>query len=144
MVAQQANMALMLLGKLPHPETGEIVTDLETAQFFVEQLEMLAVKTKGNLTKPEEDLLKKSLAVLRMAFVEAMQAPADLTSKIMATGDPGARSPITGAPAPGSIETPATHPAPADAPVPPAPASPDAAPKPSDPDEHRKRFSKKY
>lgn len=73
MVIQQTNMALIFLGKVPHPETGERVKDLEAAQMFIDQLEMLEAKTKGNLDKREEGLLKQSLMTLRMAFVEAVE-----------------------------------------------------------------------
>ncbi len=75
MVLQQTNMAMMFLGKVPHPETGEDMEDLETAKMFIDQLEMLAVKTKGNLDKREEGLLKQSLMAVRMAFVEAIDKP---------------------------------------------------------------------
>jgi len=70
MVMQNAQMALMLLGQMPHPETGQAVTDLEGARMFIDQLEMLEVKTKGNLTPDEEQLLQQSLVGTRMAFVE--------------------------------------------------------------------------
>ena len=70
MVLQQTNMALMFLGKVPHPESGERVHDLEMAQMFIDQLEMLEAKTKNNLSKQEEALLKQSLMAVRMAFVE--------------------------------------------------------------------------
>jgi uncharacterized protein DUF1844 len=73
MVLQQTNMALMFLGKVPHPETGETVKDLEAARMFIDQLEMLETKTKGNLTKQEEGLLKESLMTLRLAFVQAVE-----------------------------------------------------------------------
>ena len=53
MVMQQSSMAMMLLGKAAHPETGQIVRDLEAAKLFIDQLEMLEAKTKGNLTAPE-------------------------------------------------------------------------------------------
>jgi Domain of unknown function (DUF1844) len=75
LVIQQANMAMLLLGKVPHPQTGEIVRDIEAARLFIDQLEMLEAKTKGNLSKEEEQLLKQSLMSLRMAFVEAVQSP---------------------------------------------------------------------
>ena len=75
LVMQQANMAFMLLGQTPHPETGKAVRDLEAAQLFISQLEMLETKTKGNLTRNEEQLLKQSLMSLRMAFVEAVNDP---------------------------------------------------------------------
>ena len=77
MIIQQTNMALIFLGKAPHPETGEHVQDIDAAQMFIDQLEMLEAKTKGNLDKREEGLLKQSLMSLRMAFVEVVEhAPA--------------------------------------------------------------------
>ena len=75
MVMQQSSMAMMLLGKTAHPETGQIVRDLEAAKLFIDQLEMLEFKTKGNLTQEEAALLKQSLMSLRMAFVESVDSP---------------------------------------------------------------------
>ena len=75
LVMQQANMAMMLLGKVPHPETGQVVKDIDGARLFIDQLEMLEVKTKGNLTKEESALLKQSLMSLRLGFVEAVESP---------------------------------------------------------------------
>jgi len=75
LVVQQSNMALLLMGKVPHPQTGKTVRDIEAARLFIDQLEMLEAKTKGNLTKEEDQLLKQSLLSLRMAFVEAVEAP---------------------------------------------------------------------
>ena len=75
LVMQQSNMAMLLLGKVPNPETGQTIRDVEAARLFIDQLEMLEVKTKGNLRKEEEQLLKQSLMALRMAFVEAVQSP---------------------------------------------------------------------
>jgi hypothetical protein len=74
LVMQQANMATMFLGKVPHPETGEVIKDLDAARLFIDQLEMLEVKTKGNLDKDEAALLRQSLMSLRLAFVEAADA----------------------------------------------------------------------
>lgn len=75
MVMQQASMAEMLLGKTPHPQTGQTMRDLDGAKLFIDQLEMLEAKTKGNLSRDEENLLKQSLMALRLAFVEAAQSP---------------------------------------------------------------------
>jgi hypothetical protein len=71
LVIQNTNMASIFLGHVPHPETGQVSIDLEHARYFIDQLEMLEAKTKGNLNKQEETLLKQSLTTLRMAFVEA-------------------------------------------------------------------------
>jgi hypothetical protein len=75
MVMQQTNLAMMLLGKILHPETGQTIRDLEGAKLFIDQLEMLEAKTKGNLSKQEEGLLKQNLMNLRLAFVEAVNEP---------------------------------------------------------------------
>ncbi len=78
MVMQQSNIAMMMLGKVAHPETGKTMQDLEGAKLFIDQLEMLQAKTKGNLSKEEEKLLQQSLMGLRLAFVEAVNtAPAE-------------------------------------------------------------------
>lgn len=72
MVVQQTNMAMIFLGKAPHPQTGKTHKNLDTARMFIDQLEMLEIKTKGNLSKDEETLLKQSLSHLRLAYVEAV------------------------------------------------------------------------
>jgi hypothetical protein len=73
MIVQNTNMALIFLGHTPHPQTGKQEIDLDNARYFIDQLEMIEVKTKGNLSKEEEGLLKQSLTSLRMAFVQAVQ-----------------------------------------------------------------------
>lgn len=117
LVMQQANMAMMLLGKTAHPETGQVMKDLEAAKLFIDQLEMLEAKTKGNLNKEESGLLKQSLMSLRLSFVEAVEP----------TGPTPASSP-TATPAPGTEPSKTTP-------------TPEAA---SQEEEHRKKFSKKY
>ena len=74
LVMQQSSMAMMLMGKTAHPETGQVVRDLDAAKLFIDLLEMLEFKTKGNLDPEEAALLKQSLMSLRMAFVEAVDA----------------------------------------------------------------------
>ena len=106
MVGQQANMALMLLGKMANPATGETMYDLESAQYFIEQLDMLEAKTKGNLTKNESALLRQSLMTLRLAFVEATNKPAT---------QPQPSAPPAAAPSPTAPENKTAAPGEADA-----------------------------
>lgn len=115
LVLQQTNMAMMLLGKIAHPESGQVYKDIEAARLFIDQLEMLEGKTQGNLTKDESGLLKQSLMNLRLAFVEAVES---------------------GEPAP-SATKPAQHAAESEPPA----GTPGAD---SASEEHRKKFSKKY
>lgn len=115
MVIQQANMAMMLMGQAPHPETGQVVKDMEAARFFIDQLEMLEAKTKGNLSKEEEDLLKQSLMSLRLNFVQAVEAESPRSE-----AKPEASKPANAGGTPVTGEGAATE------------------------EEHRKKFSKKY
>lgn len=122
MVIQQSSMAMMLLGHTPHPETGKLLCDLEAARLFIDQLEMLEFKTRGNLSHEEAALLKQSLMSLRMAFVEAVDSPASQTES-----PPSHDSPPSGA---------------APAPEPTAAKAASAA-APTE-DASRKKFTKKY
>lgn len=71
MVMQLTNMAAMFMGKVPNPENNQMSVDLDAAQIFIDQLEMLEAKTKGNLNAEEQNILKQGLMMVRMAFVEA-------------------------------------------------------------------------
>lgn len=125
LVLQQSNMAMMFLGKTPNPETGQPMLDLESARFFIDQLEILEEKTHGNLTKDEERMLKGTLTGLRMSFVEAVDR-----------GDP---TPASSAPSPAAAPSETAG----------SKTAQDAekltgeSPGPADPD-LRKKFSKKY
>jgi hypothetical protein len=121
LVMQQSSMAMMLLGKTAHPETGQTVRDLEAAKLFIDLLEMLQVKTKGNLDPEEAALLKQSLMSLRMAFVEAVDAPPSKAElRLEQSVPPGGAAPAAE----------------------PAKAAPTAAD--STGEEHQKKYSKKY
>jgi hypothetical protein len=122
MVIQQTNMAMMLLGKVAHPETGQFMQDIDSARMFIDQLEMIEAKTKGNLNKQEEGLLKQALSALHMSFVETVDAPVDAKQAPEREAAPSAAAQAEAAP-----EKPAA--APAETPA---------------PEESRKKFSKKY
>jgi hypothetical protein len=60
---------LVLLGEVPNPYTNKKEEDAEAAQHTVDILAMLQQKTKGNLSKEEEQLLETVLYELRMKFM---------------------------------------------------------------------------
>ncbi len=64
--------ALVQLGKIENPATGEKEENLPLAKQTIDILSMLEEKTKGNLTKDEETLLKNILFELRMIYVKEM------------------------------------------------------------------------
>jgi hypothetical protein len=129
MVLQQTSLALMFLGMTPHPQTGKKLFDLDNAQIFIAQLDMLEAKTKGNLSPDEAELLKQSLTTVRMAFVQAVNS-----------GDP---SKATTEPAPAKVENATAVAQPAAAAPETKPAAEASSP-PGPDDDERKKFVKKY
>jgi hypothetical protein len=60
---------LVLLGEVPNPMNNKKEQDLEGARHTIEILTMLEQKTKGNLSKEEDQLLGSVLYELRMKFM---------------------------------------------------------------------------
>lgn len=61
--------ALVHLGIIEDPATGQSGKNLPMAKQTIDILSMLEEKTKGNLDKDEEDILRNILYDLRIAFV---------------------------------------------------------------------------
>src|SRR2546423_13866778 len=70
-VMMHAQNAALFLGQIPNPKTGEPEVNLDLARMFIDQLEMIQEKTRGNLTNEEMMVLRNTLSNLQMAFVEA-------------------------------------------------------------------------
>ena len=68
LVMEMGRAAYFFMGDLPDPDTGQTLTDLESAKSIVDQLEMLSHKTSGNLTDPEKKLLLTTLENVRNCF----------------------------------------------------------------------------
>jgi hypothetical protein len=69
--------ALYHLGMAADPDTGQPgECNLPAARQNIEILEVLAIKTRGNLETDERQLLESVLYELRMRFVEASRTPA--------------------------------------------------------------------
>src|SRR4030095_10755706 len=73
-VMMHAQNAALFLGQIPNPKTGEPEINLDLARMFIDQLEMIQEKTRGNLTSEETTVLRNALSNLQMAFVEASGA----------------------------------------------------------------------
>jgi len=61
--------ALFHLGEISDPTTGDKLQDLVLAKHTIDTLKLLEVKTKGNLTDEEQDILKNVLYDLKMRYV---------------------------------------------------------------------------
>jgi hypothetical protein len=129
-VMMQAQNAALFLGQIPSPKTGEPEVNLDLARMFIDQLEMIQEKTRGNLTNEEMMVLRNTLSNLQMAFVEASGTagrPADAADT--------AAHPESPQPAPSQpVEQPASDAAEQSPPI--ASSEPES--------ESRKKFSKSY
>ena len=68
--------AAMVLGAYADPRTGQPMLDPEAAREFIDMLDALHEKTKGNLAPDEDSLLLDLLGKLKMTFLEVNQAVA--------------------------------------------------------------------
>lgn len=62
--------ALVQLGLLEDPASGQKTKNLPLAKQTIDLLAMLEEKTRGNLTTDEENILKNIIYELRMLFVK--------------------------------------------------------------------------
>ena len=68
-VLSLASSALVHLGEVPNPETGNTVRDEALARNAIDLLTMLDDKTRNGLTPEESKLMRDVLYELRMKFV---------------------------------------------------------------------------
>jgi hypothetical protein len=101
LVMMQAQQAAMFLGQLPGPEGQKLEANLPYARMFIDQLEMLQEKTRGNLSHEETQVLTSVLSDLRLAFVQV--------SKAAPSPEPPQSTPTASEPSP-KLEAAATEP----------------------------------
>jgi hypothetical protein len=75
MVGLFGTQAMIALGKLANPATGKAEKNLPAARLFIDMLEMLEHKTRGNLNSDETKVLQATLTDLRLMFVEESKSP---------------------------------------------------------------------
>ena len=71
-VILQAQNAGLFLGQIPNPHTGVKSVNLPAAKSVIDSLEMLASKTRGNLTDSEAQLLTTALRNLKPLYQAAV------------------------------------------------------------------------
>ncbi|GIW99524.1 MAG: hypothetical protein KatS3mg111_2857 [Pirellulaceae bacterium] len=69
LVTSLATQAMFALGLLPGPDGQTAPADREMARHYIDLLDMLEQKTRGNLTGDESKLLSDTLYQLRMTYV---------------------------------------------------------------------------
>ncbi len=72
--------AMIFLGEIPNPMSGQTEKNLRQAKFIIDTLVMMKEKTKGNLTDQENAFLEGTLYELQMKFVEILQKGENIIS----------------------------------------------------------------
>jgi len=86
LVMMQAQNILYVLGKIPTPDGRVPAPNLEAAKMLIDQLEVIKIKTAGNLNKQETSILDEALSSVQMAFVEVSGGT---PASMMPSRDPG-------------------------------------------------------
>ena len=71
LVGSLGSSALIALGLVKHPSTGTFLKDKKMAKFNIDLLIVLKEKTRGNLSKEEEQALDSIISDLQLKYVEA-------------------------------------------------------------------------
>lgn len=75
-IAGLCTQALMALGEIENPITGERNRDLADASYLIDVVAMLQGKMQGNLAADEEQFIQSMLTDLRLRYVNATSRPA--------------------------------------------------------------------
>ena len=70
LIFQNQQIAMMSMGKIKNPVTDKIERNLEHAKIYIDTLDMLLTKTKGNLSEYEEKFLTETLKELKLNYVD--------------------------------------------------------------------------
>jgi hypothetical protein len=73
--------AAAMLGGMADPRTGQPFVDLEGAREIIDMLDALREKTRGNLSKADDDLLIEVLGSLKLTFLEISKAATEAMAK---------------------------------------------------------------
>ncbi len=72
LIMQNQQIALMTMGKLKNPVSDTVERNLDLAKITIDTLDMLAAKTKGNLSEYEEKYLNEVIKELKLNYVEEL------------------------------------------------------------------------
>ena len=73
LIMSLSTSVLYHLGEIGDPKTGRKEVDLDLAKHGIDTLALLQQKTKGNLVKDEEEMLKSILYDVKMRFVKVVK-----------------------------------------------------------------------
>lgn len=90
LVGMLTQQALMGLGMMGDQKSGRVIVDLQGSKFYIDLLDVLSEKTKGNLTDEESTELTEVLRELRSRFVHLSKIVAEQgTTRVTDASDLG-------------------------------------------------------
>jgi hypothetical protein len=72
LIIQNQQIAMMAMGKIKNPVTDKIDRNLDHAKIYIDTLDMILARTKGNLSEYEEKFLTETLKDLKLNYVDEM------------------------------------------------------------------------
>ncbi len=69
LVSSYATQAMMALGMMPDPYTQKVEVNRPLAKHFIDMLGVIDEKTKGNLSRDEQEMMTETLHQLRLIFL---------------------------------------------------------------------------
>ena len=73
LVVQNQQIAMIAMGKILNPVTNKVEKNLEYAKVSIDTLDMLAEKTKGNLTDMEKNFLDEAIKEVKLNYVAEIE-----------------------------------------------------------------------
>lgn len=90
-----ASQALLYMGAIPDPMSGQRIAHLELAKHHIDLLGVLHEKTEGNLESEEQTMLDQTLQELRMYYTQVSEQMAKQQAQQGGGGAPG-QNPLGG------------------------------------------------
>ena len=75
LVSTFQSSAWVALGKMKNPMTDKQEQNLEQASFYIDLLDMMQNKMKGNLSEYEEQVLINAVSELKLNYIEEQKKP---------------------------------------------------------------------
>lgn len=81
LILQYQQLAMMSMGKIKNPTTDTIDRNLEMAKFAIDTLDMLVIKTKGNLGEYEDKFINEVVRELKLNYIDEVEKDKKESSK---------------------------------------------------------------
>ena len=75
LVSSLTSQAWIQLGKMKNPVTDSTEVNIDQASYYIDLLDMLQTKARGNMSEYEEQMLINAVSELRMEFIKKKNMP---------------------------------------------------------------------